>query len=167
MGEINNIPESEQEKEEKIENEVKEEKQEKEETNLVKHLRKQLEEKIQKEKEMENKLKEIENIFKIANLDEVAEKLKKVDKLEFESQVLKNFPHLSGEVEDIWKERKEGETIEDAVARYIGKKQIVSQYGIGSKKIAPNLQEQDISSLPPKEREQKARELFREIYGKE
>ncbi|MCX8159192.1 MAG: hypothetical protein N3D20_02800 [Candidatus Pacearchaeota archaeon] len=151
--------------ENQVENEIKQEQQEKQEdTSLVKHLRKQLEEKIQKEKELEKKLNELSELSRVANLDEIVNKLKKVDILEFENQVVKKFPELSGEIDEILKERKENEGVEDAVARYLGKKQMQAS-SLGSQRIAPNLQEPNIENLPLEEKERIAREAFKKIYG--
>jgi len=137
-------------------------------TNLVKHLRKELEERIKREKELIEELKKRDEILKIANLDEIAQKLNKIDELEFQLQVTKNYPQFADKIDEIIKERKPNENIEETLARYIGKQQLSSiKSSVGSPNIAPNLQETDLNSLPPEEREAKAKEIFKQIYGRE
>ncbi|GIW67882.1 MAG: hypothetical protein KatS3mg096_750 [Candidatus Parcubacteria bacterium] len=141
-----------------------------EDVGVVKVLRNKLEDEIKRRKELEQKLKSLEEVGTIANIEEISEKLKEIDKLKFENQIAKKFPYLVDEVENIWQMKKQDESIEDAVARYIGKKQLETQsqltgYSVGSKSISPNLQEPDITQLPKEEQEKKARQIFEELYG--
>lgn len=136
----------------------------------VKILRKKLEETLKKLKEVEEENKTLKELARVANLDEL---INKVERLDFENAILKKYPNLVGEVDEIWSLRKPGETIEETVAKYIGKKtlegqqQTISQgFSLGSQKISPNLEE-DLSSLPLSELERRAREEFKKLYGRE
>ncbi len=167
MGEEETLqPQEEQQQEEEIKQEQKPE----EETSLVKTLRKKLEETIKERNLLLKQLEEMKAVGTIANIDEITEKLKKVEKLEFENNLVKKYPFLAEEAENIWKMRKEDESLDDVVARYLGKKALENQtsqtgYSLGSRPISPNLQEPDLMKLPPEERRKKAEELFKQIYG--
>jgi predicted RNase H-like nuclease (RuvC/YqgF family) len=140
-------------------------------TGVVKILRTKLEDEIKRRKELEKKLKDIEAVGSIANLEEITQKLNEIEKLKFENQIAKKFPNLVDEVDNIWEIKRQDENIEDAVARYLGKKQLenlsssTTGYSVGSKQISPNLQEPDISRLPKEEQEKLAKKLFEQVYG--
>ncbi len=140
-------------------------------TGVVKILRTKLEDEIKRRKELEKKLKDIETVGSIANLEEITQKLNEIEKLKFENQIAKKFPNLVDEVDNIWEIKRQDENIEDAVARYLGKKQLenlsssTTGYSVGSKQISPNLQEPDISRLPKEEQEKLAKKLFEQVYG--
>lgn len=164
MGE--EIKEQEEQKEENKQEDVKNEV----ESNVIKLLRKKYEDSLKRLKELEEENKNLKTVARIANIDELA---LKVDKLDFENTILKKFPHLANEVEDIWNFRKQGESIEDTVSRYIGKKMLenatnqnMSGFSLGSKTISPNLEE-DLSSLPMDKLREIAKEEFKKIYGLE
>ncbi len=164
MGE--EIKEQEEQKEENKQENVKNDV----ESNVIKLLRKKYEDSLKRLKELEEENKHLKTVSRIANIDELA---LKVDKLDFENTILKKFPHLANEIDDIWNLRKQGEPIEDTVSRYIGKKilenetnQNISGFSLGSKTISPSLEE-DLSSLPMDQLEKRAREEFKKIYGLE
>lgn len=136
----------------------------------IKILRKKYEDTIKRLKELEEENKSLKEVTRVANLDELANK---VDKLDFENTILKKYPDLVGEVEEIWQFRKAGESVDETVAKYIGKKTLEGQqkatpqgFSLGSQNISPNLEE-DLSSLPLSELEKRAREEFKKIYGRE
>jgi len=139
------------------------------ETNLVRHLRKELEKRIKREKELLEELQKRDELLRIANVDEIVAKLNKVDELEFQLNLAKNYPQFADKVDEIVKERKPGETVEETLARYLGKQQLTSikSSTVASSNIAPNLQGADITSLPPEERERIAKGLFKQVYGRE
>lgn len=150
------------------ENEKTKEEHHGEETNLVKILRKKLEEEIKSKKMLEEKIKRAEETGFIANVDEVLEKLRKIDKLEFENQVVKKYPFLADKVDEVWQLKKDNEDIEDAVAKYLGKQNIeqLTKTSSGTVRIAPNIQEiSDLNKLSPEDREKEAKRLFNKVYG--
>ena len=157
---------AEQEKQE-IKTEEKKPSLEEIEGNAVKILRKKYEQALKEKKELEEKFLSLQEVAKIANVDEL---LSKVDKLEFENILYKKFPELKDEAENIMKERKEGESWEEAIYRYIGKKKATSKeekvgYSLGSAQTSRTVVEPDFLKLPKKEQEKIAEELFKQIYG--
>lgn len=154
-----------------LEEKATETEEQKQDIGVVKTLRTKLEDEIKRRKELEKKLKDIETVGSIANLEEITQKLNEIEKLKFENQIAKKFPNLVDEVDNIWEIKRQDENIEDAVARYLGKKQLenlsssTTGYSVGSKQISPNLQEPDISRLPKEEQEKLAKKLFEQVYG--
>jgi len=144
--------------------ETEQKKQEEPQGNAVKVLRKKLEDVLKEKKVLEEKLQKIDQLESVANIDEIA---KKIDKLEFKTTIYERFPKLANEVDEVWKSRKIGESFEDTIARYVGKKALSNSqegFSLGTRSVNVS-PETDISKLPPEQREQKAREMFKQAYG--
>jgi vacuolar-type H+-ATPase subunit I/STV1 len=137
--------------------------------NAIKLLRKKYEQTLKEKKELEEKIASLQEVAKIANVDEI---LNKLDKLEFENILYKKFPELKDEAENIMKERKEGESWEEAIYRYIGKKKATAKeekagFSLGSAQTPRIVSEPDFLKLPKEEQEKIARELFKQVFGRE
>jgi len=137
--------------------------------NAVKLLRKKYEQVLKEKKELEEKITSLQEVARIVNVDEI---LNKLDKLELENLIYKKFPELKDETENIMKEKKEGESWEDAIYRYIGEKKATSReemtgFSLGSAQTPRIVAEPDFLKLPKEEQEKIARELFKQIYGVE
>lgn len=148
-----------------------EQQEQEEESYLIKHLRQKLEEKSKKEKELKQEVENLKQFLKIANIDELLDKVKKIDKLEFELALQKKFPDLTNEAEKIWETKKENENLEDVVARYLGKKQLenLTQQNVGfsfgsEKNYSTPIQEtsiEDLEKLPLEQLRKLAQEEFK------
>jgi len=135
--------------------------------NAIKLLRRKYEQTLKEKKELEEKISSLQEVARIANVDEI---LNKLDKLEFENLLYKKFPELKDEAENIMKERKEGENWEETIYRYIGKKKATSGeekagFSLGSAQTPRIVSEPDFLKLPKEEQEKIARELFKQVFG--
>jgi len=140
---------------------VPEEQQQTEEGPAVKVLRQKLEQEIRARKKLEEELAKTRELL---NVSDVGELMRKIERLELENLVAKKYPELSDEIENIMQFRKEGESIEDAILRYIGKKSVERKqtqvgFSLGSSRL----------TSPPSEPQGKiskeqAEQLFRQLY---
>ncbi|MFZ8804564.1 MAG: hypothetical protein ACO2PO_16500 [Candidatus Calescibacterium sp.] len=128
---------------------------------VVKVLRQKLEQEIKTRKKLEEELAKTREFL---NVSDVGELMKKIERLELENLVAKKYPELSEEIEEIMRFKREGESIEDAILRYIGKKSVENRqsqvgFSLGSSKL----------SSPPSEPQGKiskeqAEQLFKQLY---
>jgi len=128
---------------------------------VVKVLRQKLEQEIKTRKKLEEELAKTREFL---NVSDVGELMKKIERLELENLVAKKYPELSEEIEEIMRFKREGESIEDAILRYIGKKSVENRqsqvgFSLGSSKL----------SSPPSEPHRKiskeeAEQLFKQLY---
>jgi len=152
-------PEQQQEQQESVKTEQEIE------GSAVKILRNKLENLIKENKELKERLSKFEELASVSDLESLVAKL---NRLELENKIAKEYPELSDEVEEILKIRKPGESVEDTIVKYIGLKELEAR----KSRISPrsNLgviptSETDLSKLPPQEREQIARKYFEQLYG--
>jgi len=133
----------------------------------VKILRNKLENLAKENKELKERLSKFEELASVSDLESLVSKL---NKLELENKIAKEYPELSGEVEEILKIRKPGESVEDTIVKYIGLKELETRKSQSSPRsnlgmVPPS--ETDLSKLKPEERERLAREYFKQVYGRE
>jgi len=131
----------------------------------VKVLRQKLENLIKENKELKERISKFEELASISDLESLVSKL---NKLELENKIVKEYPELTGEIEEILKIRKSGESIEDTIARYIGLRELETKKSrtfIRSNLGSIPTSETDLSKLPPQEREQLAKKYFEQLYG--
>jgi hypothetical protein len=161
--------------EEQIQNEelvqeekVQEEPKQTEEGPAVKFLRQKIEQEIKLRKQEEETRKQLEEELakarELLSVSDIGSLMQKVERLELENIVAKKYPELSDEIEDIMQFRKAGETIEDTILRYIGKKTIENKpsqtgFSLGSNKLTSNPSEPkgDLTK-------EQAEQLFKQIY---
>lgn len=127
----------------------------------VKVLRQKLEQEIKARKKLEEELAKTRELL---NVSDVGELMKKIEKLELENLIAKKYPELSEEIENIMQFRREGEPVEDAILRYIGKKSVENRqsqvgFSLGSSRL----------SSPPSEpqgkiNKEQAEQLFKQLY---
>jgi predicted RNase H-like nuclease (RuvC/YqgF family) len=160
MGE-EQIQQEEQVQEEQVQEEIRLT----EESPAVKVLRQKLEQEIKTRKQLEEELTKAKELL---NVSDIGSLMSKVEKLELENIVAKKYPELSDEIENIVQLRKAGETIEDTILRYIGKKTVESKpsqtgFSLGSNKLTSNPSEPKGEKLTKEQAEQ----LFKQLYYSE
>jgi len=135
-----------------------------EEISPVKILRKKYEDILRENKQLKEEIKKLKEVVSISDVNTLISKL---NKLELENVIHKQYPELAGEIDKILEMRKPDEPIEDTIARYIGKKALESQKteGIRSSNLGAIPSEPDIINLPKEERDKIAEELFKKVYG--
>jgi hypothetical protein len=141
---------------------VLEAQQQADESSVVKVLRQKLEQEIKTRKKLEEELAKTRELL---NVSDVGELMRKIERLELENLVAKKYPELSEEIEEIVQFKREGETIEDAILRYIGKKSVENRqsqvgFSLGSNKLTSNPSEPKGGTLTKEQAEQ----LFKQIY---
>jgi hypothetical protein len=127
----------------------------------VKVLRQKLEQEIRARKRLEEELSRTRELL---NVSDVGELMKKIERLELENLVAKKYPELSDEIENIMQLRREGEPIEDAILRYIGKKSVENRqsqvgFSLGSSKLGSSPSEPQ-----GKINKEQAEQLFKQLY---
>jgi hypothetical protein len=140
---------------------VLEAQQQADEGNVVKVLRQKLEQEIKTRKKLEEELAKTRELL---NVSDVGELMRKIERLELENLVAKKYSELSEEIEEIVQFKREGESIEDAILRYIGKKSVESRqsqvgFSLGSSKLSS-----PPSELQGKISKEKAEQLFKQLY---
>jgi hypothetical protein len=149
--------------EEKVQEEkVQEEPKQTEEGPAVKVLRQKLEQEIKTRKQLEEELAKARELLSVSDIGSL---MQKVERLELENIVAKKYPELSDEIENIVQFRRAGETIEDTILRYIGKKTIENKpsqtgFSLGSNKLTSNPSEPKGEALT----KEKAEQLFKQLY---
>ena len=151
-----------QQEEQIQEEQVQEEAKLKEESPAVKVLRQKLEQEIKTRKQLEEELEKAKELLSVSDIGSL---MQKVERLELENMVAKKYPELSDEIENILQFRRIGETIEDTILRYIGKKTIENKpsqtgFSLGSSKLT------SAPSKPKKEAltKEQAEQLFKQLY---
>ncbi len=144
------------------EEQVQEETKQIEEGPAVKALRQKLEQEIKTRKQLEEELEKARELLSVSDIGSL---MQKVERLELENIVAKKYPELSDEIENIMQFRKSGESIEDTILRYIGKKTIESKpsqtgFSLGSNKLTSNPSELKGETLTKEQAEQ----LFKKLY---
>jgi hypothetical protein len=150
-----------QQEEQVQEEQVQEKPKQTEEGPAVKILRQKLEQEIKTRKQLEEELAKARELL---NVSDIGSLMQKVERLELENIIAKKYPELSDEIENILQFRRTGETIEDTILRYIGKKTIENKpsqtgFSLGSNKLTSNPSEPkgDLSK-------EEAEQLFKKIY---
>lgn len=135
--------------------------QEEKESGVINLLRRKIKEEEEKRKQLEDELAKARELL---NVSDIGSLMSKVERLELENIVAKKYPELSDELENIVQFRRTGETIEDTILRYIGKKTIESKssqtgFSLGSNKLTSNPSEPkgDLT-------EEEAEQLFKKLY---
>jgi hypothetical protein len=151
-----------QQEEQIQEEQVQEETKLAEESPAIKILRQKLEQEIKTRKQLEEELAKTRELLSVSDIGSL---MQKVERLELENIIAKKYPELSDEVESIMQFRRIGESIEDAILRYIGKKTIESKpsqtgFSLGSNKLTSNPSEPKGETLTKEQAEQ----LFKQIY---
>jgi hypothetical protein len=151
-----------QQEEQIQEEQVQEETKLAEESPAIKILRQKLEQEIKTRKQLEEELAKTRELLSVSDIGSL---MQKVERLELENIIAKKYPELSDEVESIMQFRRSGESIEDAILRYIGKKTIESKpsqtgFSLGSNKLTSNPSEPKGETLTKEQAEQ----LFKQIY---
>jgi len=141
---------------------VSREPQQVEEGPAVKVLRQKLEQEIHARKQLEEELKKAKELLSVSDIGNL---MSKIERLELENLVTKKYPELSDEIENIMQFRREGEPIEDAILRYIGKKTIENKpsqvgFSLGSSKLTSTPSEPKGEALTKEQAEQ----LFKKLY---
>lgn len=141
---------------------VSREPQQVEEGPAVKVLRQKLEQEIHARKQLEEELKKAKELLSVSDIGNL---MSKIERLELENLVTKKYPELSDEIENIMQFRREGEPIEDAILRYIGKKTIENKpsqvgFSLGSSKLTSTSSEPKGEALTKEQAEQ----LFKKLY---
>jgi hypothetical protein len=156
MGE-EQIKQEEQVKEEENQEEIKQI----EEGPAVKALRQKLVQEIKTRKQLEEELEKAKELLSVSDIGSL---MQKVERLELENIVAKKYPELSDEIENIMQFRRDGESIEDVILRYIGKKTIENKpsqtgFSLGSNKLTSNPSEPkgDLTK-------EQAEQLFKKLY---
>jgi hypothetical protein len=144
------------------EEQVQEEPKQTEEGPAVKVLRQKLEQEIKARKQLEEELAKARELL---NVSDIGGLMQKVERLELENIVAKKYPELSDEIENIMQFRRTGETIEDTILRYIGKKTIENKssqigFSLGSNKLTSPPSEPKGEALTKEEAEQ----IFKKLY---
>jgi hypothetical protein len=144
------------------EEQVLEEQKQSEDGSVVKVLRQKLEQEIELRKKLEEELAKTKELL---NVSDIGSLISKIERLELENLVAKKYPELSDETENIMQFRKEGEPIEDAILRYIGKKTIENKpsqagFSLGSNKLTSVPSEPQGRNLT----KEKAEQLFKQLY---
>jgi hypothetical protein len=148
--------------EELVQEQVQEETKQTEEGSAVKVLRQKLEQEIKTRKQLEEELAKARELL---NVSDIGSLMQKVERLELENMVAKKYPELSDEIENIYQFRRAGETIEDTILRYIGKKTIENRpsqtgFSLGSSKLTSAPSEPKGEALTKEQAEQ----LFKQLY---
>jgi hypothetical protein len=164
IGENTKMGEEEIQKNEELIEEKKESippKEEKE-SPVIQVLRRKLKEEEEKRKYLEEELAKARELL---NVSDIGSLMQKVERLELENLVAKKYPELSDEIENIMQFRKEGESIEDAILRYIGKKTIENK----SSQVGFSLGSNRLSSFPSESpgktiTKEQAEQLFKQLY---
>jgi hypothetical protein len=135
--------------------------QEEKESAVINVLRRKIREEEEKRKQLEEELAKAKELLSVSDVGSL---ISKVERLELENIVAKKYPELSDEIENIAQFRKTGETIEDAILRYIGKKTIENKpsqtgFSLGSNKLtsAPSEPKGDLTK-------EQAEQLFKKLY---
>jgi len=128
----------------------------------VKALRQKLEQEIKARKQLEEELEKARELLSVSDIGSL---MSKVERLELENIVAKKYPELSDEIENIIQFRRGGESIEDTILRYIGKKTIESKpsqtgFSLGSNKLTSNPSEPKGEAITKEQAEQ----IFKQIY---
>jgi hypothetical protein len=156
-------------KEDQVQGEEVREDSKEEEGPVVKVLRQKLEQEIRARKQEEEKRKQLEEELakarELLNVSDIGSLMQKVERLELENIVAKKYPELSDEIENILQFRRAGETIEDTILRYIGKKTIENRpsqigFSLGSNKLTSAPSEPKGEALTKEQAEQ----LFKQLY---
>jgi hypothetical protein len=150
-----------QQEEQVQEEQVQEEPKQIEEGPAVKILRQKLEQEIKTRKQLEEELEKTRELLSVSDIGSL---MQKVERLELETIVAKKYPELSDEIENILQFRRTGETIEDTILRYIGKKTIENKqsqtgFSLGSNKLTsvPSEPKGDLTK-------EEAEQLFKKLY---
>jgi hypothetical protein len=128
----------------------------------VKVLRQKLEQEIKARKQLEEELAKAKELLSVSDVGSL---MSKIERLELENLVTKKYPELSDEIENIMQFRREGEPIEDAILRYIGKKTVENKpsqvgFSLGSSKLTSAPSEPKGEKLSKEQAEQ----LFKQLY---
>jgi hypothetical protein len=147
------------------EEQVQEEPKQTEEGPAVKILRQKLEQEIKTKKQLEEELAKARELL---NVSDIGSLMSKVERLELENIVTKKYPELSDEIENISQFRRTGETIEDTILRYIGKKTIENKpsqtgFSLGSNKLTSAPSEPKGEAMTKEQAEQ----VFKKLYYQE
>ena len=128
----------------------------------VKVLRQKLEQEIKTKKQLEEELAKARELL---NVSDIGSLMSKVERLELENVIAKKYPELSDEIEDIAQFKRPGETTEDTILRYIGKKTIENKpsqtgFSLGSNKLTFNPSEPKGEEMT----KEQAEEIFKKLY---
>jgi len=135
----------------------------------VKVLRQNLEQEIKTRKQLEETKKQLEEELakarELLNVSDIGSLMSKVERLELENVIAKKYPELSDEIEDIAQFKRPGETTEDTILRYIGKKTIENKpsqtgFSLGSNKLTFNPSEPKGEEMT----KEQAEEIFKKLY---